>query len=311
MKNVDYKGISLFEMETCVAVAQYKSITKAAEALHISQPALSKKISQIEEQLGIILFIRGKNTTLRTTSAGQYVCDKWNGILSDFRTTFNSAMGLQECKSTEHVVLVTTPSAQTSSYILPIVNEFRKLYPGVELRVENYSIGEAKRRLCAGMADVVMVTPYLKEIFETDELEWKLVAHFPLSAGMLNTNPLAKKRFLTIKDLATQQFVMPQSSAYIKYITDICEKHGFTPRISYYSSFFHGIELCVSANNEVIITDRFFQAYYNDNLTYFDLPDTKSGILMTLRKHETNEYVDRFASVAVKRLKSLSIANPA
>jgi DNA-binding transcriptional LysR family regulator len=301
VKYVDLRGISLFQMETCVTVARYRNITKAAEALHTSQPALSKKISQIEEQLGVALFIRGKNTYLRPTPAGQYLCAEWDRLLDEFRSSFDSAAEIQKCKR-EHIVVATTPSAQISLFITPVVVDFRQCYPNVELRVDNCAISDAKDRLYSGLADVVLVNPFLSDLFDNEELKWQMVAVCPLSIGMLKTNPLARKESLTVEDLQTQQFVLTQNATYIRQITDLCEAHGFTPTVSYYSKFFHGISMCIGTNNEIFFTDRFLQSYHNENCAYFDLPHTKSGIMMAVRRHETNTYVGKFTETVLRIL---------
>lgn len=308
MKYIDLNGISLFQMQTCVTVAQYKSITKAANFLHTSQPALSKKITQIEELLGLTLFIRGKNTNLRLTAEGQYLCSEWEKMLGDFRSTYTSALGIRDA-NTEHIVIVTTPSAETNLFISPVISEFRKSNPKVEIRVDYTTIQDAKERLCAGTADVAMITPYLNSIFNIEELKWQIVAYCPLSVGMLKTNPLAMKKSITVKDLETQHFVLPQSFEYTEYIAGICEKQGFTPTVSYYAKFFHGISMCIGNDNEVIVTDRFLQSYYNSDCKYFDLPDTESGVMMATRRYETNLLVENFAATARKILRGLNYLN--
>ena len=302
MKHVDYKGICLFKMETCVAVARFSSITKAAVSLHTSQPALSKKIAQIENELGCALFIRGKNTQLRPTPVGQFLCAEWDRILIEFRNSIDSAMDIQN-ENSEHLALATTPSAQMSMFIHPLIADFRRLHPTVELRVDNCGIPEAKELLCNKTVDVVLVNPFLSEIFSVEELEWEMIGRCPLSVGMLKTNLLAEKECLTIQDLKSQEFVLPQDTTYIRQITDMClEKGGFQPNISYYAKFFHGISMCIGRNNEIFFTDKYLQSYYDDNCAFYDLPDTQTGIMLARRKHETNKYVDSMVAVVKRKL---------
>jgi hypothetical protein len=147
-----------------------------------------------------------------------------------------------------------------------------------------------------------MVPPFLKDIFEVDELKCQMIVRCPLSVGMLKSNPLTMMESVTVEDLATQKFVLPRSTSYIKYITEICEKHGFIPRVSYYTKYFYGISMSLGTSEEVFITDRFSHAYYNENCAYFDLPDTESGIMMSVRRHEFNKYAERFALSAIRNL---------
>ena len=77
-----------------------------------------------------------------------------------------------------------------------------------------------------------------------------MIAICPLSVEMLKTNPLANRASLCVEDLRSQYFVLPQSTPFIKYISDICERHGFNPTISYYAEHFHAISMCIGTNNE-------------------------------------------------------------
>lgn len=290
MKHIDYKNISLFQMETCISVAKFGSITKAAAVLHSSQPAVSKIITRIEDELGYVLFIRGKNTQLRMTPAGQYLCTEWERLLVDFQNSIDNAPEIQN-DMPENLVIATTPSAQIPVLIQPVIAAFREVNPEIELRVDNCSIPEAKERLCNETADIALVNPFLNELFRVDELEWEKVASCPLSVGMLKTNPLAKKGHLTIADLKNQEFVVPQDSTYIRQITDLCmEKGGFAPNVSYYTKYFHGISMCIGANNEVFFTDKYMQSYYDDNCAFFDLPEAESGVIMAWRKCKTKKH---------------------
>jgi len=72
---MDFKSLEYFE-----AVAQELNFTKAAERLHMSQPPLSNAIKQLEEDLGVQLFIRGKRH-LTLTPAGTHLLQRAEEIL--------------------------------------------------------------------------------------------------------------------------------------------------------------------------------------------------------------------------------------
>lgn len=305
MRYIDFNGIDLYQMQICVTVAKYQSMTKAATVLHTSQPALSKKITQLEEQLGIILFIRGKNTNLRPTPAGQFLNGEWQRLLNRFMASYDKAAQIQECKS-ERLIVATTPSAATDLIISPVVSEFCANYPDIEVRIENCSLKDSKELLSAGMVDIVLVNSFITDFFDTDDFDWQIVLTCPWSVGMLKTNPLAKNKAVTYKDLKTQDLVLPQSDLFIQKTLALCEAHGFTPSISYYSNYFHGISFCISNNNEVYFTDRYLQDYYNNSCVCFDLPDTTSGVVMAVRKHEVNAYVEAFKRTALAKFQAMN-----
>ena len=66
------------------AVAKYKSFTKAADALFISQSSLSKKIQSLEELLSGELFLRKSNTSVLLSPFGEYMSNYINNILEDY-----------------------------------------------------------------------------------------------------------------------------------------------------------------------------------------------------------------------------------
>lgn len=88
-------------------------------------------------------------------------------------------------------------------------------------------------------------------------------------------------------------------------VNGLCNAHGFTPRISYYTKYFSGMSLSVRKSNEIFITDRYMQEYYNQDCVYYDLPETESGILMAGRAGETNEVVLEFKRLAREYFKRI------
>jgi len=289
-------------------VAQYKSITKAAIELHTSQPALSKKITQLEEQLGLMLFIRGKNKELRPTPVGQLLISHWERLLNEFRAYLSTAEKIQESKS-KRLLLVTTPSAEKNIFISPVVLAFRRVYPDIELRVECTGIVRAKDLLETGTADVLLVNSLHYDLFDMDNFNAQMVLTCPWSVGMLKSNPLSKKRSLTFADLRTQQFIVPQNNTFIGKITELCKAHGFAPSIAYYTRNFLCLSICICGSNEVYITDRYSQDYYDENCAYFDLPNTSSGVMMAVRRQNDNPLVDSFRHTALSVYQSLNLAN--
>ena len=80
MQNADVRNISLGELLYFVKVLEYGSFTRAAEYFHLTQSTLSKKISSLERQTGVQLFIREKNKRLRPTPAGRHLYEQWRDL---------------------------------------------------------------------------------------------------------------------------------------------------------------------------------------------------------------------------------------
>lgn len=304
MKYMDIGGITLQQIQICLSVADNKSFTKAAAEMHLSQPTLSKKIADLEIQLGIILFIRGKNSSVKVTPAGKELFKEWKKMLSGFQDVLLKATEIQACNN-PRLVVTTTPSAQTQAFLLPVVHKFQERNPSIDVRIENESISEQLKGLLDSEIDVVLVNSYRQDLFDREDISWEMVLHCCWSVGMLKSNPLAGRTNICIEDLRMQGFVLPNDRFFGEMVNGLCNAHGFTPRISYYTKYFSGMSLSVRKSNEIFITDRYMQEYYNQDCVYYDLPETESGILMAGRAGETNEVVLEFKRLAREYFKRI------
>jgi len=114
------------------AVAEHMSFTRAAEALYISQPAVSKAVSELEKQLDQPLFERGAGK-LRLTEAGLLLAERGRAILAIERTAEED---LRALRGLQHGVLRIGASTTIATYLLPpVIAAFLRQHPGVDLRL--------------------------------------------------------------------------------------------------------------------------------------------------------------------------------
>ena len=133
-----------------LVVAREENITKAAEILHVSQPALSRQIMQLEEELGARLFIRGKRS-LTLTEEGRFLRGRAQEIVAltekterDFRDGIVSYDG---------TVSVGMGETSASRWLGGIVAEFSKLYPDVKFDLFSGTADIVKERIEKGLLD--------------------------------------------------------------------------------------------------------------------------------------------------------------
>lgn len=116
------------------ALAQELNFARAAEKLHLSQPALSRAIQTLEEQLGFLLFDRNKRN-VATTTAGEAFLQQAKGILFQMRTLELNMAQLRD-GSGGHVAFGAGPSP-TNSLLNETLAALRRQYPGIALRVDS------------------------------------------------------------------------------------------------------------------------------------------------------------------------------
>ncbi|MCH8226373.1 MAG: LysR family transcriptional regulator, partial [Chloroflexi bacterium] len=135
-------------------VASHHSFSKAAQALAITQPAVSIQIQELEKSMGVTLFHR-RSKGLRVTDAGETVYAYAQQIFALSGKLLETLQEAQDLK-TGHLVLgaSTTPG----EYVLPqAVGQFRRLYPGIQLELIIANTRSIVQRILSGEIDLGMV----------------------------------------------------------------------------------------------------------------------------------------------------------
>ncbi len=141
---------------TCIqTIAQLSSISAAAEALGISQPALSARIKKLEGQLGAQVFDRSRNP-LAITDAGRAYLETQEAIEALNRRLAQRISDLQDLKSGE---LTVGGASLFNSTVLPrAIALFNARYPGVSVRVVTDTVPNLTQAALSGAVDL-FVTP--------------------------------------------------------------------------------------------------------------------------------------------------------
>ena len=146
--NVNFELYRIF-----YAVANAKNITKAAEELMISQPAISKSIKKLEEQLGGQLFVRTKRGVILTDEGKEF----YNYIKQAMEYIYNA-----ENKFTDLINLNTgtikigVSTTLTKEFLLPYIEIFHKKYPKIDIQIVTNITTELIPKLRNGLIDIIV-----------------------------------------------------------------------------------------------------------------------------------------------------------
>ncbi|MEW2517216.1 LysR family transcriptional regulator [Actinacidiphila alni] len=137
-----------------VAVADTRHFTRAAEAVHVSQPSLSQQIRALENELGAPLFSRARGN-IALTDAGEALLPLARRILADADTARHEVLELAQLRR-GRVRLGATPSLCTG--LLPdVLRDFHDRHPGVQLLIEEGGSHDLVRELARGALDLALV----------------------------------------------------------------------------------------------------------------------------------------------------------
>lgn len=148
------RRLNLDQLQTLVAVADLGTLAAAAQALHLSPPAVSLHIQELEARLDTPLLVRGKRQA-RLTPAGELLAEGGRRLLAD-----SEALLRQVRKRAEGfgASVRLGASAGVSPLLLPqLLQWLAEHAPGVELRLEIASSAQAMQRLAGGSLDLALV----------------------------------------------------------------------------------------------------------------------------------------------------------
>ena len=139
--------MNLTRIQYFVEVAKLENFSKAAQALYVSQPNLSKQIALMEQELGFALFRRsGKNIQL--TRAGQYLYERWKDLPADISRAIGHAEALS--RGDEGSLSIGVAEGQDVNFFLASrIASLRERCPGVTIEMERNNFRNLRFFLCS------------------------------------------------------------------------------------------------------------------------------------------------------------------
>ena len=228
--------MDLDQMRYFVAVAECRSITKAAQQLYISQPSLSRSIAAVEEEAGTLLLDR-TTRPLSLTFAGRQYYDTAKQILGLSSDLNRQLRDINDCSSGQITIGC---SSQRAAYTLPaVLPKFMARYPGVQIRTCEKDSAYLEQALLKGQVDLVVfpdqTTLQSNDLIETTVLgqeEFVLVC----GDGVLNRELCLDgfSKTIDFNRLRDQPFVLLTSGHGSRRLCEkIFKKYGFEPKIAF------------------------------------------------------------------------------
>jgi DNA-binding transcriptional LysR family regulator len=201
-----YKQNRLQQLRGFCYAARTKSISKAADKLLLSQPSVSLQIKALERELGTELFHR-RGPRIALTHDGQRLMELACPLVEAIDGLDETFASLRE--SAEHGTVNIAAGGSTIQYLLPpFVEKYTREYPQVDVRLHNVTGKAGLALLRDGEVDFA-VGP----MFDTppDIIFHPLVTYEPMLI-MRPDHPLAKKKRVTLKDIAKHPLILPPKS---------------------------------------------------------------------------------------------------
>ncbi len=186
-----------------LAVAEHGNFTRAAQALHVSQPTLSQQIIQLEQTLGVVLLDRS-GRTVKTTDAGSVYIEHARRALLELESGRRAILDVQELERGE-LRLATTPTF-TAYLVGPLLTQFQTQYPGITVRLKEMSLDTISAAVAADEVDLGIAFRVLRP---NDEIECETLLTERLSVVVGRHHGFfTRKRSITPQMLAAERLCL-------------------------------------------------------------------------------------------------------
>ena len=217
--------IELADLRSFLILSEQLHFRRTAEILHVSQPALSKQIRRLEDQLGGPLLIR-RSRGLHLTSAGQVLLDHARRIIEDSESA--ERVTRLALKGEAGTLRVGFGIAVLARGLPNLMMHFRKRFPHVDLSVHNMSTSDQTQALGERRIDVGFVRLPVR----ADDIETIPIVHERLMIVLSEGATYSARGGLAA--LNNAPFILPcraDSVSFYEHVFRTCRAAGFVPRV--------------------------------------------------------------------------------
>jgi LysR family cys regulon transcriptional activator len=203
------------------------NISKAAAALHTSQPGVTRQIRQLEQELKTELLVRQGNRISTLTEPGRAVVEIARRILRDVDNVRN--LGSEQADANSGSLTVATTHVHARYVLMPVLQGFRRRFPKVRLSVRQGNPDQIAQLVSAGGADLGLATA---PVDKPPTLVGLPCYRFRRCVVVPEDHPLLRKKRITLADMAAYPIInLDVSFASGVSVMSIFQAKGITPEV--------------------------------------------------------------------------------
>ncbi|WP_010289160.1 LysR family transcriptional regulator [Kurthia massiliensis] len=223
-------------------LAEMEHMTRAAEKLAVSQPALSRAIMRIEEELGVTLFDRN-GRSIRLNKFGELFLESTNRIVLEMETVKTRLSEMSGIETGE----VTLGFLHTvgATYLSLFMKHFKETHPNVRVKLVQNNSQALKTLLSQGIIDLCMTTPVATE----KNIDWQPLLTEELFVTLPKMHLLAGRSSLKVSELKEETFILLKEGFALRHLAnDLLAEAGVQASISFEGEEVQTIASFVAAN---------------------------------------------------------------
>ena len=266
-------NITFQQMEAFLNIAKYRNLSKAAEAMYISQPSLSKTLQRFEEGIKIKLFTRG-NHGVELTAEGEYLYPIMESLYENLNVAIDKAAGLADMYPKTIRIAMPATYDVSSGYTeaIRVINDFEVKHPEIMLIHSLGSFKELRQALDSQKVDLVVTLDSV--VKNASNVSYKIISEFKMFLAIAADHPLSSKEVLPINEL-NSEIVYREGVNSREIDTAVtlgqCERMGFTPRSVEYVDNFQTLYHLILTKRGISICGRFDSIGKEGDIKFYPL----------------------------------------
>ncbi len=288
-------------LHAVVLLAEELNFTRAAQILRISQPALSKQITELEEQHRLHLFVREKGRAVELTDAGRAFVEEARAALFHTERAIHLAHAAHE--GSENVLLIGHSHYADHAWISALFAIRLPLYPKLRVRLVTRSAMELARSVLAGEFNLALVTAPPEDA----QITQVPFARAPLYVALLRSHPAAQKEHLAVRDLAADQWILLAKNVHPMIhdaILQTAQFEGIAPKDAHDVMTAHqAVHLVAEHVGVAILTKPAGLHFHEESVIIKPLSDSALWFetCLVMRAEDSSRVVNEFARAFLRR----------
>jgi DNA-binding transcriptional LysR family regulator len=279
--------VELRHLRYFLAVGEASNFTKAAARLRVAQPALSRQIQDLEEEIGVSL-LRRSSRGVTLTAEGKLFLEQVRELLKQADASVEKVRALARGQYGElHIGYAAVP---TTVILPPTLAAFQKVAPDVKVVLHDFSSDELISGLRNGTLELaIMVEPTAEQ---TTGIEFEVLQTSPLGVAMSATHPFARLKSIQLKKLAAEPIVGLSRKDYPefqRFIDRLFASVAVKPQIAVECDSMSSLITEVEAGRGVSLAAPIFKLVIGKRLVYRPLTGTTETVSVGIARATKGE----------------------
>jgi len=278
-------NIDLPDLEALLVLAETLHFGRAADRLHVSQPALSKRIRRMEDSIGGPLLIRGYRD-VQLTEAGRLLASRSRHLIAEASATL--ALTGRAARGEAGLLRIGFGIASIFGLLPEVVRRFRRAHPEVQLHLRDMSTPDQISALVSGEIDV----GFIRHRATDERLRMRHVLDERLAAAVGPSSRWNTR--VGLRSLASEPFIIiarSRSASFYDHMLSVCAAAGFAPRIVQEADELFTIVSLVRAGLGVSLVPRSAALLRLEGVRFYDLGMPEAAWHIALAWHRDSDRV--------------------